>query len=165
MRITWHGLILLALLAWLYLRQSKNMNPPIKMNTINDTGKKVFELLKAEGFNIDTAKYITAQAAHETGNFSSKIFRENNNLFGMKLPVKRKTTATGEKYGHATYENIADSVKDFKLYYKTLGYMGIYPSIAAYVKALVKRSYFEANPEEYEKGMKYFYNLYFVYGF
>lgn len=164
MRITWRGLILFLLSVWLFFQLLKTTSRRKKMNTINDIGNQVFNLLKAEGFNPDTAKYITAQAAHETGNFTSKIFKENNNLFGMKLPKQRKTTATGEKYGHATFNNIEDAVKDFKLYYKTLGYMGIYPSLAAYVKALVKRGYFEASPEEYESGMKYFYNLYFVYG-
>ena len=160
--ITWRGFLFFLLLAWLYLNKLKTMNPRTKINSINETGLKVFELLKSEGFNVDTAKFITAQAAHETGNFTSKIFKENNNLFGMKLPKVRKTTATGEKYSHAVYKNIEDSIKDFKMYFRARSFMQIYPSIPSYVAALVKRNYFEASPEEYTKGVEYFYNLYFL---
>lgn len=163
-RIIWRGLLLFLPLVWLFMKKSKIMNPQTKMNSINETGLKVFELLKAEGFKEGTAKFITAQAAHETGNFTSKIFKQNNNLFGMKLPKKRKTTATGEKYGHATYESIQDSVKDYSLYYKNMGYMAIYPTIDTFIKALVKRNYFEALETEYKNGLKHFYDLYFIYG-
>jgi len=58
-------------------------------------------LLKRQGFTEEMSKLITAQAGFETGNFTSVIFKENNNLFGMKLPKVRKTTAIGENRGHA----------------------------------------------------------------
>jgi flagellum-specific peptidoglycan hydrolase FlgJ len=57
-----------------------------------------------------------AQAVLETGNFTSRIFKENNNLFGMKLAVKRRTLAIGERYGHACYDNWQDSVDDYLLW-------------------------------------------------
>jgi uncharacterized FlgJ-related protein len=53
---------------------------------------------------------VLAQARLETGNFTSKVFRENNNLFGMKLPRVRNTTAIGEQNSHATYANWLQSV-------------------------------------------------------
>jgi len=62
-----------------------------------------------------------AQATWETGHFSSPIFKENNNLFGMKLAHQRKTTAIGQNRGHAKYANWQDSVKDYKLWQDSNG--------------------------------------------
>lgn len=59
---------------------------------------------------------VFAQAKLESSHFNSKIFRENHNLFGMKLPHKRKTTATGENRGHSVYSDWKSSVQDYKLW-------------------------------------------------
>jgi len=60
-------------------------------------------------------KLILAQSAHETGYWTSSIFKTNKNLFGMKLAHKRETVATGEASGHATYRTYYDSVLDYFL--------------------------------------------------
>jgi hypothetical protein len=62
-----------------------------------------------------------AQATWESGHFGSPIFKENNNLFGMKLAHQRKTTAIGKNRGHAKYNNWQDSVKDYKLWQDSNG--------------------------------------------
>lgn len=59
---------------------------------------------------------VLAQAKIETGNFTSVIFRENNNLFGMKLPESRTTTAVGESRNHAMYRSWVQSIIDYKLW-------------------------------------------------
>lgn len=59
-----------------------------------------------------------SQSALETGNWKSKVFKENHNLFGMKRARVRKTTSIGQKYGHATYNNWLNSVIDYKLWQK-----------------------------------------------
>lgn len=59
---------------------------------------------------------VLAQAKIETGNFTSVIFRENNNLFGMKLPESRSTTAVGESRNHAKYVDWVQSIIDYKLW-------------------------------------------------
>jgi hypothetical protein len=59
---------------------------------------------------------VMAQAIIESGNFKSKIFKENNNLFGMKMPEYRKTTAIGINRGHAVYRNWRESVIDYALW-------------------------------------------------
>ncbi len=60
--------------------------------------------------------YPYLQARLEAGKgFNSNIARENNNIFGMKLPHVRETTATGENRGHATYKSLKDSIKDYFL--------------------------------------------------
>ena len=65
-------------------------------------------LLKA-----DHKEIIMKQAIHETGHFRSKLFRENNNLFGMKMPRRRVTTAIGSKNGYANYNHWTNSINDY----------------------------------------------------
>lgn len=58
---------------------------------------------------------ILAQAKHETGNFTSDIFKTGNNLFGMKVSTATPDgfIETGEYKGHAQYKNAFDSIKDY----------------------------------------------------
>lgn len=56
---------------------------------------------------------VYRQAVLETGNFTSAIFRENQNIFGMKMPHTRISTAKGERRGHAWYRHWTDSVEDY----------------------------------------------------
>lgn len=160
-RIISPGLLLSALLAALFFQHLKDKTRRIKMTIINDFGKDLYLLLIEAGFNFQTAKYITAQAAHETDNFQSDIFKKNNNCFGMKLARVRKTTATGERKGHATYSNINDCIEDYKIYYQVRKFTTIHSGLVAFVEALKKAAYFEAPYETYLKGCTFFYNLYF----
>ncbi|WP_142786099.1 glucosaminidase domain-containing protein [Changchengzhania lutea] len=63
-------------------------------------------------YNIST-KLLYAQALHETGKFTSAVFKQNKNLFGMRQPTKRKTTATGSNLGHATYTSHRKAIIDY----------------------------------------------------
>lgn len=63
--------------------------------------------------NLKFEDVIVAQYKIETGNGTSKIFKENNNLFGMKKAVLRPNTALGEQYEHAYYENWIQSLMDY----------------------------------------------------
>lgn len=58
---------------------------------------------------------VFAQAMLESGALKSKMCREKNNLFGMKVATRRETTATNKK-GYASYSHWIESVKDYKLY-------------------------------------------------
>jgi len=129
------------------------------MNIILKIGIDVYQLLIELGFNYKQAQYITAQAAHETGNFQSQIFKENNNLFGMKHAGQR--LSQGEKNGHAYYKTIEDSVKDYQIYYKLNNYPVTFETPENFVDSLKNHGYFEANIENYKKGVRHFLNLYF----
>jgi uncharacterized FlgJ-related protein len=59
---------------------------------------------------------VLAQAKLESGEFKSKMFRENWNLFGMKLARQRVTTALGEQNGHAVYRDWVDCVYDYGMW-------------------------------------------------
>jgi uncharacterized FlgJ-related protein len=66
--------------------------------------------------NIKFPDIVYAQARLETNGFKSRIFRENNNLFGMKTATRRSSTNKGEQHGHAYYDSWRESVVDFALW-------------------------------------------------
>lgn len=78
---------------------------------------KLIELLK--DLNVKYPHIVLAQAKLETGHFKSKIFNENNNLFGMKEARVRIHTAKGTKNNHAYYDNWVESVYDYAFYQST----------------------------------------------
>lgn len=51
----------------------------------------------------------------------SKLFKSNNNLFGMRQPGVRPTMSKGAKYGYASFEKWQHSVLDYKLYLEFVG--------------------------------------------
>ena len=79
--------------------------------------------LKIDDFNVISKANLkrliyVLKIQHESANFKSKIFKENNNLFGMKMPKRRKTMAIGINRGHAKYSSWQASVIDYKLMQK-----------------------------------------------
>jgi len=65
------------------------------------------------GYKRISTEVIYAQAKHETGDFTSKIFKENKNLFGMRKPSIRANSVNGENNGHATFSSLYNSVRDY----------------------------------------------------
>jgi hypothetical protein len=90
----------------------------IFLNVSDTTGEfstdKMVYLMKE--LNIKYPHIVFAQSLIETGHFDSKIFKENNNLFGMKQARTRVTTAQGTQYNHAYYDNWRESVYDYAFY-------------------------------------------------
>ena len=66
--------------------------------------------------NVRFPHIVLAQAILETGYYESRIYQENNNLFGMKQARARATTAKGTQLGHAYYDHWKESVTDYALY-------------------------------------------------
>ncbi len=130
------------------------------MNTINDIGLTVNGFLIDQGYGF-LSNIITCQAAHETANFTSHIFKANNNLFGMRCPKIRITHAVGESQGYAIYAGYEDSILDLLDWLHFHRLVRPYSSIDEYVKAIHEKHYFEDKPENYIAGMKHFYKLYF----
>lgn len=87
----------------------------ITLTTKSITHENFYEKLVEYG--IEHPDVVFAQAVLESGNFTSKLFKTQNNLFGMKLPYKRKTTAVGKnKNGYAKYNSVDDSIYDYYLF-------------------------------------------------
>jgi len=83
---------------------------PIKHLSLKDIEKLLIDN------NIQYPEIVLAQIRLETGNLKSRICKENKNLFGMKYPRKRETTAIGEQFGHAMYSTYSDCIKDYALW-------------------------------------------------
>lgn len=86
---------------------------------------------------------ILAQAVLESGHFKSAVFKENNNLFGMKLPRKRYTLCTGTNLNHGYFENWKVSLED-RFIYDTL-----------YLKDMTRTQYKKYLDRVYAKGKNY----------
>jgi len=68
---------------------------------------------------------VLLQSQLETGYYTSDIFLNGNNCFGMRFPNRRPTVATGTYKEHARYSHWSDSVIDYGLWqnwYLSRGY-------------------------------------------
>ena len=91
--------------------------------------------------NVRFPHIVLAQSILETGYWESRIYEENNNLFGMKQARARATTAKGTQLGHAYYDNWKESVTDYALY--QAAYLNKLRNESKYLKYLDK-NYAEA---------------------
>ena len=97
------------------------LNEPIESEVVVlDSSELVFtqdNLVKElKRLNVRFPHIVLAQSILETGYWDSRIYQENNNLFGMKQARARATTAKGTQLGHAYYDNWKESVTDYALY-------------------------------------------------
>lgn len=119
----------------------------------------LIKYLEAYGFDAKLSKMIVAQSRHETGNYSSNLFINYNNPWGMMQPLKRETTSQGATpSGFASYANLDDACKDYVLYLKALGYESTYSDVRAFVSELKKKGYFTDNLTTYMSSVYSIYN-------
>lgn len=97
---------------------SQNANDTVRMYA-NDLSLNDSVYVYILTNDIEHPDIVYAQALLETGNFNSSIFKSNNNLFGMKLPKVRETTAIGENKNHAVFDSWMSSIDDYKLWQQT----------------------------------------------
>lgn len=116
-------IIILLLIGWLSGTNNYIINRITHKTQVVDTVKvqgiafseeALIDLLRSS--NIKYPYIVLAQAKIESGNFTSRIFKQNNNLFGMKEPKIRTTTALGTRFGHAYFSNWESSVYDYAMF-------------------------------------------------
>lgn len=100
----------------LYFSPAKQANATENRLGANEDFSEPALLAFMKKLKIKYPETVLSQARLETGNFTSEIFKENHNLFGMKVAEKRPTAAIGENRGHAQYRNWKDSVVDYALF-------------------------------------------------
>lgn len=66
--------------------------------------------------NIKYPDIVFAQSQLETNNFTSNIFKENHNLFGMRASNGRPTTSDGINNTYCVYHCWKESVLDYAFY-------------------------------------------------
>lgn len=158
----WNGLLLLLLFLAGYLifskrsrrcRKSPNQLKELITNRLN-------ELVRAS-----QVPFIVSVSAFETGGFRSPVLCENRNLFGMKLPIKRPTTAIGDlnRDGYAEYNTFEDSVTDFYLWQEYTNFPPYIFSLRQFVKNMAERNYFEAEFSVYLRGVSFWWNKLYIF--
>lgn len=93
---------------------------------------------------------IIAQALIESEHFKSPVWKENHNMFGMRVAKTRFTLAIDENLNHAVFKNWKDCVKD-RLIYDALYLSNL--SRNQYLKFLDKR-YARAGGTSYSELIK-----------
>lgn len=130
----------------------------------------VYDTARKCGLNDVQAKIIVSQATHESGNFSSNVFKTDNNAFGLKMPSKRPRTyiarasnivmrAEGSTpYAHysSLQQCITDLIKGWHVYNKTdWSKLQTPEQYAAYLKS---KSYYGDSQENYTAALKRFFS-------
>lgn len=77
--------------------------------------EKLIKMIKE--LNLPYPHITLAQAKLESGDYNSRIFKENHNLFGMKEARVRINLAKGTQYGHAYYDSWEESILDYSFWY------------------------------------------------
>lgn len=113
------GFIFLFILGWLsgtnnYIIKRFNKTEIVESNKTPFSEENLIKMFK--DCNIKYPYIVLAQAKLESGNFTSKLFRENNNMFGMRKARQRITTAQTEKGNYAYYRDWLDCVYDYAMY-------------------------------------------------
>ena len=81
-----------------------NYNTVVQVDTIGALPFSEENLaFKLDGLDVRYPEVVMAQAKLETGNYRSKLFVKNNNLFGFR-----------SKKGYLKYKSWEDSVEDYK---------------------------------------------------
>lgn len=81
-----------------------------------DTFSQEALVIMLKELNVKYPHIVLAQSIVETGHWTSHIFLENHNLFGMKQARRRITTADGTARNHAYYGHWRESVYDYAFY-------------------------------------------------
>jgi len=133
----------------------------------------IYDIAIKNGFTPQTAKLIIGQARVESANYTSNVFKRDNNMFGMKfvgqklaqrgtsVPSNEKKPGDVNINYYAKYANPQDSARDVieRLYTKTMG--GVTPAqlktantAETFSELLKKREYFGGTPSHYANAIK-----------
>lgn len=126
--------------------------------------QEIYEAAKSEGFSDTASKLIVAQARLESADYTSNVFKNNFNMFGMKYigqPLAVAGTKAPSNEGslvYAKYKSPADSTKDLvgRLYKITRAGVSFddlknVKTPAEFATKLKQRGYFGVTASHYEK--------------
>ena len=113
-----------------------------------------------ERVDIIPTSMVATMAAAESGWGTSKLARNNNNLFGMKCMKGRCTNAPGKVKGYSQFSSVKESVSAYVTNLNT------HPAYSSFRKsrAQLRKADQEVTPPHYIKGLlpKYPYSYFFV---
>lgn len=135
-------------LAGILLLRAKSMTPAMK-----NAAKVINGILNTPYKHL--AKYILAQSQVETGNFTSLLFRQYNNAFGMKNPLVRPSVGYDDPNTQfRAYDSIDQSVEDLVLWMDYVNFPQYVQDVESYVREMKLRGYFEENESDYLRAMR-----------
>jgi len=120
------GIVLAIIILFIVGHQKYTSKVSVKINdTLSNHEQKfseeaVISLLRE--CNVKYPYIVLAQAKLESDNFKSKMFKENNNMFGMRKAKQRVTSSESEKKGYAYYRNWIDGVYDYCMWQQNMTY-------------------------------------------
>lgn len=114
------------------------------------------------------ALLVVAQSKHESGNYTSNLFRSYNNAFGYSYSGSRYQSAAGTKADNglpiAAYNNVEDSTKEIVDYIYRRRNSGQFPALDTittpeqYAALLKQVGYYGDTQSNYTRGLKSFFS-------
>lgn len=127
-----------------YKKVLNNNTEQIDSLSLQDSVKQFIKQM-----NLNHPDIVYAQAVLESGNFTSNLFINNHNIFGMKEPLVRNTVALGTRNNYAYYKNWQHSIIDYALYQST------YLVGGRHYRSLSRQSYLEFLARNYASDSNY----------
>lgn len=151
------AILIAGIIVYIIIKKAKSMS----------IDQRIRATAKSEGMPANMQALIVAQAKHETGNFTSNAYRNNNNLFGYKyvkngyLQIAAGITSS-EGNAYAAYASIEDSVRVVCFWIRKRQSEGKFPAdlsgltAASYAQYLKSAGYYGDTVANYTKGLQKF---------
>lgn len=104
------------------------------------------------------SEYVFAQSMLESAQYSSNVYNNTFNPFGMGVPTKRTSIRIGEYNNFSKYDSFEQAIQDFREYLIYFNYPTSVKDITEYNNILVLKKYYTASPLTYLKGLKAFFD-------
>lgn len=117
-----------------------------------------------QGFNPTAAKLIAAQARFESNDYTSNVFKKNNNTSGIKFigqpnAVRGTLSPEGDYYAH--FNTIEDGINDKIVRLYNINMRGVTPKqlkdstdATEFANLLKQRGYYGSSASEYASGLR-----------
>ena len=126
--------------------------------------QQIYDTAIKNGFNPIAAKLIVAQARFESADYTSNVFKQNNNTSGIKFvgqPNAVQGTLSPEGNYYAKFNTIQDAINDKIVRIYNLTMKGVTPQqlkdstdAIDFANKLKQRDYFGSSASEYASGLK-----------
>jgi flagellum-specific peptidoglycan hydrolase FlgJ len=126
--------------------------------------QQIYDTAIKNGFNPIAAKLIVAQARFESADYTSNVFKQNNNTSGIKFvgqPNAVQGTLSPEGNFYAKFNTIQDAINDKIARIYNLTMKGVTPQqlkdstdAIDFANKLKQRGYFGSSASEYASGLK-----------
>jgi hypothetical protein len=140
--------LLAALLIFLLTRKKAKPQPITVKDPNPELERGLIKALRGTNFE-QYRNYWLAVSKMETANWTSNLFLNNKNPWGMKQPRVRNTTALPGTGTWAKYNSFEDAAKDILLWMNARKVSADARDLYGFIQAIKKVGYFEEPIEQY----------------